>query len=383
MTTPGQISREEASIDLLFFPSYSNPYQELFYGAPTPTFGARPLGGNDLGALEDLPIHDCEKIRCIHLHWLNSVLRIGDSAEQACEAAFRFISRIDDAKRQGAIIAWTIHNLLSHDTPHRELEADMSRKLAQRADIVLVHGNAALDQARDLFPAIGGKEILIPHGNYIGVYDNSVSRAQARQYLGIGLEKTVFLCLGHVRPFKGFAEFLAAFGDAGDARDRCHVIVAGRPSGVSAEQLESAAAASGVSLTCDLRHIPPAEMQIFLNTADWMALPYRTVLTSGSALLAMSFGVPVMAPSIGILPELLQDGHDALLFEPDSPDALGGIIRRALSMSPKGRARMARAALAKAELQNWQDGRDRLLWRIRSVFEDRPPSSTNPAERSS
>ncbi|MEZ4597387.1 MAG: glycosyltransferase [Chloroflexota bacterium] len=49
-------------------------------------------------------------------------------------------------------------------------------------------------------------------------------------------------------------------------------------------------------------NVPDDRMQVFLRAADVMVLPYRDVLTSGSAILAMTFGLPVVAPRIGCLP---------------------------------------------------------------------------------
>jgi glycosyltransferase involved in cell wall biosynthesis len=37
---------------------------------------------------------------------------------------------------------------------------------------------------------------------------------------------------------------------------------------------------------------------------------------------ALSFGLPIIASRIGGLPEMVQDGHSGLLFEPGDPSAL-------------------------------------------------------------
>ena len=37
---------------------------------------------------------------------------------------------------------------------------------------------------------------------------------------------------------------------------------------------------------------------------------------------ALSFGLPIIASRIGGLPEIVQDGHSGLLFEPGNPSAL-------------------------------------------------------------
>ena len=46
------------------------------------------------------------------------------------------------------------------------------------------------------------------------------------------------------------------------------------------------------------------EFQLFFNAADVTVLPFTNVLNSGSLLLSMSFGSPVIAPRIGSIPEI-------------------------------------------------------------------------------
>jgi beta-1,4-mannosyltransferase len=85
---------------------------------------------------------------------------------------------------------------------------------------------------------------------------------------------------------------------------------------------------------------------VFLRAADAVVLPYRDVLTSGSAILAMTFGLPVVAPRIGCLPEAL-DGC-SILYDPDRPPGLRAALDEALRADL--RALGARAAAVAASL---------------------------------
>ena len=85
-------------------------------------------------------------------------------------------------------------------------------------------------------------------------------------------------------------------------------------------------------MTLALGAVPDDRMQVYLRAADAVVLPYRDVLTSGSAILAMTFGQPVIAPAIGCLPESL-GSEGTILYDADAPDGLerrpaGGAGRR-------------------------------------------------------
>jgi glycosyltransferase involved in cell wall biosynthesis len=60
------------------------------------------------------------------------------------------------------------------------------------------------------------------------------------------------------------------------------------------------------------RHIADDDMQVLLNAADCVVLPYNEVLTSGAAMLAMSFGRPVVAPDLGGVRDYVDEASGAL-----------------------------------------------------------------------
>ena len=59
-------------------------------------------------------------------------------------------------------------------------------------------------------------------------------------------------------------------------------------------------------ITLDLPDTPisDAKCEAIVDSADAVVLPYRNILNSGAALFALSRNRPVLAPSIGSLPEL-------------------------------------------------------------------------------
>jgi glycosyltransferase involved in cell wall biosynthesis len=60
-------------------------------------------------------------------------------------------------------------------------------------------------------------------------------------------------------------------------------------------------------ITTVLEFIPDDDIQIYMNAADVVILPYTDILTSGAAILAMSFGKPVIAPAVKCITETIDD----------------------------------------------------------------------------
>jgi glycosyltransferase involved in cell wall biosynthesis len=71
-------------------------------------------------------------------------------------------------------------------------------------------------------------------------------------------------------------------------------------------------------------------------SSDWENLPH-------SAVEALSLGVPVVATSVGGVPEVVRDGENGLLVRPGSPDELAAALSRVLE-EPGLRERLAAGA---------------------------------------
>ena len=137
----------------------------------------------------------------------------------------------------------------------------------------------------------------------------------------------------------------AASGQLGpDAR----LLICGKPlpARIGRELEERAAADPRIVLR--LERIPEEELSRVLRAADVVVLPFRDILTSGSAILALSHGRPVVAPALGCLPETLP-ADATFLYDPDDPDALAGALRRAAVPTWRPWESRARA---------WADGLD-------------------------
>jgi beta-1,4-mannosyltransferase len=231
----------------------------------------------------------------------------------------------------GARIVWTVHDLADHEQRLLRIEWFFTLLFTRVAHRIVVHGHVARSAVihRYRLARQSHKLAVIFHPNYIGAYPDVLTKAQAREVLGIAHDALVILCIGQIRPYKGLPDLVDAFRALRAARAP-ELWIAGEP--VDAALTEELQRAASDNAAIHLRAVfhSPTEIGMLLNACDIVALPYRAILTSGAALLAMSFGKPCIAPRLGCLVEAL-DNEGAFLYEPSDPDALHHALERSLA----------------------------------------------------
>lgn len=260
----------------------------------------------------------------IHLHWLPR-FQLGWAASIR---RFLFLFRLSALKFLGKRIVWTVHNLYAHESAFRHLEKRFIKQVVSKTSGIIVHSRKAKDLVSSEFNVNPIDKIkTIPHGNYIGVYPNTIPRHQAREKLNLPQDTTVLLFFGNIRSYKGVPELINAYQRA-QQQDSILLIV-GKP--YNAETVTRLQSAIQKTSNIQIRpgFVPDHEVQTYMNAADAVVFPYQDVLTSGAVILAMSFGKACIAPSIGCIPDVLDDSG-AFLYNPAEPNGLQNALTKAI-----------------------------------------------------
>ena len=325
-----------------------NPYCDLLYRGVA-SRGTRIVDGAELSLAWVLQHR--RDVQVLHLHWPELYYR-GRGGRVTPRSAAGFVAVLAAARLCGYRIVWTVHNALPHE---RRSRADRAlRWVLYRTARLVVHAESA---RRELAGA-GRTAAVVPHGHYIGAYPHDVDETTARARLGIAPGERVFLCFGQLRAYKGIPELLAAFRAL--RRPDVRLVVAGKPVDRAVADMVAAAAARDPRIVAHLAHVDDADVQNYFEAADWVVLPYRDVLTSGSALLALSFERPVLAPRRGCLAEL--DRSDGVLaYEPDAPNALALALAEAAHTDARAWRPRARAAARRFDWDGIARAYDRIF----------------------
>ena len=266
-----------------------------------------------------------------HLHWTQPYLYWPRAGRPSPLLGWRLLAQLRLLRRRGIRIVWTLHNIAAHESDDPALETGLSRSIAELCNALIVHCTAARDAALAELggsPALAEKVHVIPHGNYIGAYPDDIAPAEARSRLGLDPGQRVFLFFGRLRRYKGAQDLLHAFRRL--PGDHLRLVLAGRCRSDDVRREVERLARQDERVLSRLEYVPDDDVQLYMRAADVAVLPFRDVLTSGSVVLAMSFGLPVVAPSLGCLPETLT-GQAHLLYDAEDPNGLGRTLELAMS----------------------------------------------------
>ena len=101
-----------------------------------------------------------ERPDVLHLHWSNDLLAPCAWARHAAVGWLRrrkLVADVRAARRAGARVVWTVHNLVAHESSHLQRELRARAVLADAVDHVIVHSEGdrtvAYRHGRDVYEA--------------------------------------------------------------------------------------------------------------------------------------------------------------------------------------------------------------------------------------
>jgi beta-1,4-mannosyltransferase len=332
----------------------TNPYQRLLY--------------EQLAAL-GIPLASAERfrlgplwrirsaVRYLHFHWPQSYWRHehGPAVLRGPLSLAKigvFGLRLAAARALGFRIVWTVHQVSPHEAAGERVDRLGAAVLAALSHVLLAHDDATVEEVREKLGRAAERVAVVPHGSYIGVYPSGRSRDEVRAELGLAPETTAFLAFGDLRAYKAVEMLLDAFRAA--QLDDAVLLVAGSDR-VGRGAAVVAAADADRRVRPLLGFVPDARVAELFDAADAAVVARSDGGTSGSLVLALSMGAPVVAARQPAYEALTGGGAAGWLFEPGDADSLGAALVAAERAGAEERARRGREARRLAELLRWSD----------------------------
>ncbi len=331
----------------------NNPYQSILYkemealGVQV-TYGCSLTASHTLNQLL-LPIETLVRrmtgTRLVHIHWTYGFEVYGSHH-------WPFLRRVSEAwfylwlwavRVSGMRLVWTAHNTLPIG-PRFSDDVAARQRLVTASDLVISHSQATLAELAQL-GIVPRKSVVIPHGPYEVTRERGDLRPPATSL------PRKFLFFGMVEEYKGIDTLLTAFAELPSGL-AAELMVVGecRDSSLKAS-LTALARRSVLPITLKFERVAESEVSKLLEDADAMVLPYRQSTTSGSALLALTHGRPLIVPD---LPGLAELPDEAVIRYDRTVDGLINALTDLIYADSGVLAKMSTAGYAYCESISWE-----------------------------
>lgn len=284
----------------------------------------------------------------VHLHW-NSYLVSSARGWASWLKVLVFVWQLVLARLRGVAVVWTVHNLRDHGGRCARQDRLASRAAARLVRRLIVHCPGAAGLAAEAFGVLEDRRFaVVEHAAYAAEPVSEEARRAFRSELGAGDAERVLLFFGRVQPYKGILDLIDAFSSVEGPGLR--LVIAGKCD--AGHEAELRARATDGRIVLRLGFVAEEDVAGYLASADAVVLPYRDILSSGSALLAVAYGRAVSAPATGCLPDVFAGGG-AILYDPERPGALRGAVGQLAGASAERLADMGAANARAAERLTW------------------------------
>ena len=162
------------------------------------------------------------------------------------------------------------------------------------------------------------------------LYDNfgaPISKAAARQQLGLPADEKIILFFGFIRKYKGLDLLFEAMALPEIKSTPLRLLVAGEFYEAEKDyqaQIDRLGIREQLYLRTDF--IPDSEVKYYLCAADAVIQPYRNATQSGVTPLAYHFEKPMVVTNVGGLPSLVPHHQVGLVTEPEPAAIAAGIL---------------------------------------------------------
>lgn len=317
-----------------------NPYQRLMYSDPEKRVDLIPGSKAMIGRI--CAVERTARPRMVHLHWDDRLFGRGADQDANEVAADAILDDLAQYKADGGKIIWTVHNRTAHAARDEATFRAARRRLAGMADVVHVHAAHAAAHVAAEYDVPSEAIRIAPHPSYLGAYEvaeTTLGRAPADG-------ATQFLHFGFIRTNKGSDEVVrAAAALSGRSAGDWGLTIRGRAFRGGIRLLRSAAQYPNVIASDD--PAPDEEIPAIFGGSHFYLAPVKELFTSGSLMLAQTFGLPVLGPNTPEMRETIApDCHDLLYPADGHPRRLLRAMTSAIQMDPAEREERRQACFA-------------------------------------
>lgn len=229
-------------------------------------------------------------------------------------------------------LTFVCHNVFPHE--RFPLDKKLTKLTLRNGKHFIVHAKEEEAELKQIMPSPDCR--VTPHPSYNAFCFEHMTKAQARERLGLASDEKVLLFFGFVRPYKGLKYLIHAMpkvkeglgdvrllivGEFGSAEDKEDYVRQIKDLAESDPELESA-------IVIKDGYTPDREVEKYFAACDMVVLPYESATQSGIVQIAYGFGKPVTVTNVGGLPDVVDNGRTGYVIPPQDEKALAEAVVR-------------------------------------------------------
>lgn len=196
----------------------------------------------------------------------------------------------------GGEVVWTMHNLTPHCKKYKKLNFIIRKWMISIVKFIILHSENAKPSVTSFYRIPGRMIKIVPHPKYkvtIKEKKESIEKINRTYKLHIKDSMPIFIMYGRISQYKGILEVLKIF-----IKNEYQLIIAGDTAKESAEYVNIIKELSNKTKNIFFinKFIPTEEEEYLFGASDAAIFNFTKMLSSGSILLATSYGKEIIAP---------------------------------------------------------------------------------------
>lgn len=226
---------------------------------------------------------------------------------------------------KGVKTLFICHNVFPHE--RFPMDRALTKMVLKKGDFFITHSKTDAADLRSIRRDAAVCEAV--HPTYDAFQFQNLTQREARQKLGLGEQEQVLLFFGFVREYKGLKHLIAALPEIAKRLPKVHLLIVGDFGKDKQEYLDLIAQHKAEQhLSIYDGYIPDQEVEQYFAASDLAVLPYESATQSGIVQIAYGFERPVVATSVGGLPDVVLHEKTGYLVPPRDPKALAEAVVR-------------------------------------------------------
>lgn len=227
-----------------------------------------------------------------------------------------YVSYIHNELKDYKNLIHTIHEIGAHDGHDR---LPLIESIIKDNSKIIVHSHHLYQRLISEYKVDKSRVSVIHFGRFetCALYEHPTELSR-----GIDNSKIVFLLYGFLADYKGLDVLAKALPFLSDIEDKFTIVIAGSGDNKSLDTLQSYR-----NVVVYNHFLSNAEMMCFIKNSSVILLPYKSASQTGIISTCSLYGKPVIATKVGAFPEMVKDGGNGILIDPNDEQALAAAIR--------------------------------------------------------